>query len=834
MQDTKSKKFRVILIIVLLLAVIGIVLFIWHYKKAEQPLPEFGEPQEPLLTPLDDAPTFELANLNVDSDNDGYTDLVEDYLGLNKNEPEVYSKTNAITFEVTDGDKLSLSLIGTPNIATVSVAENTDISIKGRAYMLSPIYEFYIDNFQDNVFSAELTLEFDDTGMSDADRQQVIIYQYLDDGSILPLDDCIVKGNKVTAHLKHFSKYFAAHKKLTTWEGFKKVGVYFLIDDSGSMYSASAIEKQFKVDIEDTDEVSLGKDPLGVRWNFTSYFLQHPKLEKDLRGIVKLGVSSYTLEPTTLINYGDLDDLTSAKEIIDNYKKVPRSLDYLISGTSMYNAVKKGVDILEHSDVGTKYIIILTDSNQTDLSDVKELIRDHPNIIPITICIGCNSNELAELAYSNKMGCYHIASSMTYTTIADKIFSSLMPTVYEEISFADIKKSGSEIVQTTKTIKAVPIADSGFRRERDGFPIHNFSSYDSRTEVTTGGACFGFSEAAKKYYMDQVMPPKGMTYYTGDLINETVNTSKLPADNITPFTTISDFSSYATGDLCNCSYNYLQKLCDEGILYPGTYTEEETSYPVLVFNPDEALPIFNEHQNTYVANCFGEYHKFKVKNKFNLTVSYECCGVLEPKLDVVKFTQYLQTEDFANLSKTQQEELTLIHLILQLWDTQKCIRDDGTEAYLHYFYSTYYDENTFKSDFIQLGNIFKYIDNGRFVFLKDVMLCEMINSLNHGVPANLSLVATSASGGGGHSILCQRILRDLNNPNIVYLECYDSNCFDTTTYLTIKYKNLIGAEYKDGKLPPVEFYSYSAWPNPLANLWVSELQAPASLYKAEG
>ena len=63
---------------------------------------------------------------------------------------------------------------------------------------------------------------------------------------------------------------------------------------------------------------------------------------------------------------------------------------------------------------------------------------------------------------------------------------------------------------------------------------------------------------------------------------------------------------------------------------------------------------------------------------------------------------------------------------------------------------------------------------------------KIVDKTSSGVP----LIVSYQSSAGGHSINAMRILRDIENPNVFYLECYDNNDRTNPYYFKIVTKNM--------------------------------------------
>lgn len=374
--------------------------------------PAFDDTDYDDLKDGDEVNKYKTDPTKADTDNDGANDGWEIANGY---DPLVYNDSFAVMAEsegVSDANPVSASVslnltngdVSSLNVKKVEPSDNAYISynIPG---LLGNAYDFSVDG---SFNTASLTFNYDPSlGTIGDDFQPRIYYFNPDTKELEELPDQQVENGKVTANTTHFSTYLLLNKVLFegVWDhdiqapsdvpGVKNnnMDVAFAIDRSSSMNS---------------------NDPNGIRLDLTKGFLDKMDFTKDQASVVSFTAVANTLSELSKDNDG-------LKKIVYGITNDNGS-NWFTSGTNGSAALRHAIDSLGNSEAYYKYIILLTDGEDSfpwfftgekyDYGDLEQEAKNK-GIKIFTIGLGTDLNEalLKEIA-DKTSGKYYYAESV--------------------------------------------------------------------------------------------------------------------------------------------------------------------------------------------------------------------------------------------------------------------------------------------------------------------------------------------------------------------------------------------------------------------------------------
>ena len=311
-------------------------------------------------------------------------------------------------------------------------------------------YDFTMDG---SFESATLSMEFDGKLLEQPDFKPALYYF---NESTKEFEEIVttVSGNIATAELEHFSTYILLNKVEfdKVWETEIKPPDY----DGGG--SDAVLDLAFVIDYSKSMEEN---DPDQLFKTLSKEFISKLRDEKDQAAVVKF------IRKATLVS-----ELTTDKESLN---KAIDSINYdngygLYSGTNGSAGIKTALDELTPSESKYKYIIFITDGEDTQVSYPYEnliTIAKENHITIYTVGMGNASEDILKKVADETGGKYYHA---TGSGSADNIFD--LEDVFDEIE--------SETIDYTLDSNNDGISDYFTRLCVDG-----------KLRTSTGGRVFG-------------------------------------------------------------------------------------------------------------------------------------------------------------------------------------------------------------------------------------------------------------------------------------------------------------------------------------------------------
>ena len=345
--------------------------------------------------------------------------------------------------------------------------------------------------------------------------------------------------------------YFVGRKdKVPTGEYNNQIMI--LIDNSGSMFT-----KEYVAEKNNGDASTLKDEDYAHDVDFKRLSLMTSLVDR-------LGTDKYTYSVYAFTSsYCDIAVNSKDKDTIVNGINSLKTECQNFNGTDMSGAVRKYASKFDTNSYGKKYMIVLTDGQDTGWftyklwdSTLKGYAKQGINIITIGLSEFTDSEYLMNIA-SQTNGKYLYASD-----------ANMLDTLIEIIESSIDGQKTTEIDGKEVTL----IADSGFKVDRDGFNFGNFGSTTS-----PGGVCYGFSYLTKQIYLNQ-LPESAEEVKEGTVAEKLIaykltdtNKKRLVKGNVYNIKLNKTYSTLLNVDASDPNYRYLG---DDGIPYlNGKYKE---------------------------------------------------------------------------------------------------------------------------------------------------------------------------------------------------------------------------------------------------------------------
>lgn len=402
-----------------------------------------------------------------DSDNDGISDGAEIYFGLDplKDNGDKLTEVSK-TIENKDAE---LTIKGNPDIYGTYFETTENISLNGAIGLISNAYEF-----NTNAKNAEVKLSFsyNDNMLNkwDSDKSTLSILRFDNDSNkFVPVKSTINSSKRiVSANISENGIYALGDISANAAE--YKTQVFFLIDNSGSMFSEELCENSEENDVD------------FKRVDFVVNMLDHFD-ENTL-----FGSGKFTSDYTTLSEISD--DKEQIKKVVEDLKTYQENF----TGTEIAESIIRCSKEFNTGKEYKNFIIVLTDGMPSKINHKNEQrVRDlcvENNITVITIGLGktLDTSYLSSIADDTNGMYFNATNAEALENIYNKIQSF---TTYNHVEVSEEIKD----TDNTDTVKSAVIADSGFNIESNAIKYNNFRSSNS-----LGGTSFGISQFVSKYY----------------------------------------------------------------------------------------------------------------------------------------------------------------------------------------------------------------------------------------------------------------------------------------------------------------------------------------------
>ncbi len=680
--------------------------------------------------------------LKADTDEDGLDDYDEIELGLDPLKGD--SKSDGVK----DGDRtleyeysnenVKLTVNGKGNIASSIVNVNESTKISSKTGMIDKLYSVYSAG---EVNDLDISISYTNEELVEHEivEDNLTIYAYnAGKEEYERVNTKLDKNNKVVfGSLKKGGNYVVGDGSKIVPKSTSQI--LFILDNSWSMYSNEQYE-------EITGGAYTGNldgfDAAGLRFTLTGDLIN--KLSSKGHSI---GLSEFRDDYANISKIG-----TSKATLKKNLENMYGNFASMFAGTNIRAALENGMNEFDKDSDG-KYIIILTDGQDTGLKSSASKIIDKANDKNVKICsIGFGGGSLnVELSnISNATGCKFFSSSDS--SGLEELFNNVETELSDDL--IDVDNDGES--------DGILLADSGFIASRDGFSFPNYvSNFD------TGGHCYGMATFAELYYLKKLP----------------LNVSIIKNNN-------KDRPSSYAYDLRNTYFKNYDNL------YSYNLKTNALKYGL-------GFDLFNEEVPVDIRTIFGtkygynqEYVK-EIKDS-NLYDINEDKTTISKKEQLEKWGVNYETVEHLMFNEDKMQKSNVIdNEDKQLFNAiyAAFIKQMNEDNYVSSMNATYFFQNLFDSiGYLEYPENIKLDDNA-FINI-------MTMRLKNGDP----LVIGSVFGGGYHAINAISLAQDIENPNYYYIGVYDNNYPGEKRYVDL--------ECKRGKCVTVanEYYSNSGNP----------------------
>lgn len=535
------------------------------------------------LTDIYESTYSKTSSTSKDTDGDGLYDGDEIILGYDP------LKADSKSDGVKDGnresdytftsDNVTITMHGTGNFTQTTIDKYTTETLENVPAVLDELYAFYTEaNITTGV---EISIKYSksDVQTKGLSESSLAVYSLDEDNnsfSKLASSKINIDTSTVTFTVEGNGKYFIADSSKLTSN--LSTEIVFLIDNSGSMYSAEEVPGSEENDV-DFKRVSVVND-----------FIE------ELQGNYKFGAGKFTFEYTELISL--TTDKTSVTNRVNSIKEEP---EISFTGTNIGAAIEGGLEQFGTVvDNNRRYIILISDGADTKnvagydsgLLKAQLEVAKSKNVKIYTIGLGnvIDSSTLQSIADGTGGRYFFAATSDDFDVIFDLIVADLNYNLYDTDN-DDIDDS-------------VILYDSGFYAKRDGFPFSNFSNTQD-----VYGYGYGMALYAKLFYegsLPDSLSAKKITTSSGEEVSAPAISTKevrgATASSLRTYTPDSDsmkllcelptdfWSSKVSNGVLSINSKYTSKLLTDGFkIIQASYNYGSTSfskYQVLQFSID--------------------------------------------------------------------------------------------------------------------------------------------------------------------------------------------------------------------------------------------------------
>ena len=658
--------------------------------------------------------------LKADSDGDGIFDGNEIFAGLDPLNPA----TNGIN----DNERIfnkafeyrgaTLAIEGDANMLDVYMGVRDLSGFTATPGIYSELFELY--NYERGFSSAEISIPYDKNRVKSEkiNVDDLKIFWLKENGEFEEVPSTVDKEHGVvTASLEHFSLYCVGNSN--TLNSQIKTDVFILLDNSGSMYSKDYNETFEENDV-DFKRVDMAKDLIS-------------KTDENIRYRIGKFTASFTL----------LSEFTDDKETLytalDRIKTESEKFNGTFIATSLVSAIRS----FDNNRDSRKIIIILTDGETTEgqgglfnfsLYDEDDAISRaiKNNISIITIGLGKDINPTYLTKIASQTGGFYV-----HANDADAL-ERVVQTLLADLQYGFIDTDNDNIVDSQI------IADSGFDVTKDGFGFGNYHFYSDACDEMEGGQCFGLATVAQIYYRTGTIPKTGEKiekYKSGgpilngkylasegyDISNIPFFDSKEKLINLNLFNDVSSLVSKKIADVYERDIN------------------------------DQYHYVFQNHIKNAMESYQGLVSTYKYDYK---KIGTDVNGGRFSSVDCLLYD--IKHVDYETLSEANKQKYQILKMI-------------------NYYFTLQGKEDKFN---IYDMDTAKYEKDARFTEVS-----EIFQKLNSGIPLIFY--------GQAHAVNAIRVYRDIKNPYLYTLVLYDNNVSGKEQQVQIIFRPIKGVKNID-------------------------------------
>lgn len=409
---------------------------------------------------------------NPDTDDDTVLDGAEVRAGLDPLNPSSDGENpdGTLIRDMVLADKnVSAKIRGAMRTAYTVLSKVDNNSIQGTPGIIGSAYEFYSAKPFDD---CELIFTYTDEQLAKNNTPEGALCVFRFDPDKLVFERVASEFNgtnkTVSTHIDSNGIYALCDTSIVMQK--HDVNIFFLIDNSGSMYPEELCANSEENDVE------------FKRLDFAVNLM-------DMIGTsAKYGAGEFSGNYTNIISI--TDDYNNVKQKISDIRNKKQTF----SGTEIAGAITAAVS--EFKSAGRndkKYLVLLTDGMPSNYNEARERAAIEAakaaNITIFTIGLGkyIDTDYLSNIAQETNGQFFQATNADALENIYGKI--------------RDFMSYNQIVIDETSGEKGYIIADSGFNVQRDGIGYSNF-----RTDFAPNGADVGIAGLIREYYTGEMNP----------------------------------------------------------------------------------------------------------------------------------------------------------------------------------------------------------------------------------------------------------------------------------------------------------------------------------------
>ncbi len=527
--------------------------------------------------------------LNPDSDGDSVSDGIEIRTGLDPSNPCTDGTTpdkelihDVLLYEET----VHAQIKDLPVSSYTTLTKLDNNSIQGTPGIIGYAYELYSNKSFDE---CTITFSYTDKEVSQRRLNESALSVFRFDADSLTFKQVTssldMKKNKVSATVTEAGIYALCDNSILMQNvQMGKTKIFFLIDNSGSMYP---------------EELCQGSEENDVEFK---------RLDFAMNLIDMLGVDAWYGAGEFSGSYSGIVPISDNYETVKNKISDIRNKKQIFSGTEIAGAISSAVrEFGSTNSYDKNYIILLTDGMPSTYNPAKEKAAieaaRNANITIFTIGLGkyIDNVYLSDIADQTNGQFFQASNADALENIYEKIQNFMS---YNQVT-----------IEEDTNRKGYIIADSGFNVQKDGIGYSNF-----RADFVPNGADVGIAGLIRAYYTGELdLTAPGYTTDAGKQIKgydisriESFTDGKTDLKNV-EISALSAYNEYASR-----SEKWDFKGAKNGILHYTTDTRD--------FIDSARLKVFTTgYDFTYPEESgFVSFLRTVTFNKIKAFESYEC------------------------------------------------------------------------------------------------------------------------------------------------------------------------------------------------------------------
>ncbi|MBQ8806588.1 MAG: VWA domain-containing protein [Bacteroidaceae bacterium] len=397
---------------------------------------------------------------------------------------------------------------------------------------------------------------------------------------------------------------------------------------------------------------------------------------------------------------------------IDGIRDIEEEFNGTYIATSIIKSLENFTD--DHSK-DRKFVIILTDGGSTEHSGLLGFLSGNPT--EYDVVRKCNEANVTviTIALGNDVDAGYL-QTISNGTGGAYIYANnadALEDVYDAV-FKSLVYSAEDLDDDGTTDSFI-VADSGFDMSRNGYSFENLALLVPKNSIQQHGVCYGMALLAQAYYRE-------IDIYSGDAF--TAKPKCAPGKTYE----FDDFD--ITAQLAAIS-NLRDLDCD-------------------------------------IAEKWTDLHAIPSKERYVCSdgVLLYAEGLLEQYQDEYFTVQYY--EDSGTFGGQQYNKVQMVYIDLEKYMAQDTVREDM--EVVKTLYALWGAQDAITGEYRVDVNVYDLRNDWSGSATEDEF-DELAELLKAGIP----LVINFDSPIGSHAINAARLLRDVDNPLVYYLECYDNN-----------------------------------------------------------